>query len=158
MENPANKTVRAMWFTVLGIVIGLIPGAIKIDQMRREVAATTESTAKTIAELHAKVDNLVEHDEQIQQTSLDRSKYSTILISKYGPMPHREMIGVTDPWSNIDASLMPGTIWVIPGIVAPHTLNPDDRAAWAIVHPDGSIGKWLAPQVASDVTTVASNR
>src|SRR5258707_5205061 len=113
MENPANKTVRAALLVIVGIVIGSIPGAIRLDQMRREVTATTESTAKEMADLHAKVDALVNHDMSVDQQSIDRSKYSTILISNFGPVPQREKLGITEPWTNIDASLVAGTIWVI---------------------------------------------
>lgn len=154
MENPANKALRAALFVMCGIVIGAIPGAIKLDQMRREVAATTESTQKQLTELQEKLANLVNHDMSVEQTSIDRSKYHTILISKFGPPPHREPLGVTDPWTNIDASLMPGTIWVLPGIVQPHTLMPDERASWAVVNPDGSVGKWMNPRPAQEVSEV----
>ncbi len=51
MENPANRTVRAVLLVFLGVAIGLVPGAIKIDELRREVATNTADAAKQIAYL-----------------------------------------------------------------------------------------------------------
>ena len=51
MENPGRETIRGMLLVFLGIAIGSVPGAIKIDELRREVAASTADAAKQIAYL-----------------------------------------------------------------------------------------------------------
>ena len=60
MENPKKNGLRAAGLVILGIVIGLVPGAIKIDEMRREAEDTSHVTAKIIADLKDRM-----HDEEM---------------------------------------------------------------------------------------------
>ena len=69
----------------------------------------------------------------------DAAKYRTLLISQFAEVPHRDFTGMADPWSHLDISFMPGTVWVIPGLVIPRTLMPDQRAAFATLDPQGHV-------------------
>lgn len=152
MENPANRVWAAVLYILFGIAIGTVPGVIKMQQMRGEMDSTVASTGKQIGDLRAKIATLADQDQSQADAAAARGKYHTLLISTCGPVPHRNLIGIEDPWSHIDASFEPGTIWVIPGVVAPRTLNPDERAAWTIVDQYGHANRWLQGPVSTTVT------
>jgi hypothetical protein len=51
MENPTKKTIQALLFVLLGIAIGLAPGAIKIDEMRQAAENAEAFHARSMADL-----------------------------------------------------------------------------------------------------------
>jgi hypothetical protein len=51
MENPSRQALRYQLFVILGIVIGFVPGLIRVDQLRQEMKTISADTAKQIAEL-----------------------------------------------------------------------------------------------------------
>jgi hypothetical protein len=51
MENPTKKTIQAVLFVLLGIAIGLAPGAIKIDEMRQAAENSEAFHARSMADL-----------------------------------------------------------------------------------------------------------
>jgi hypothetical protein len=62
MENPGRKTLRTMLFLLLGMAIGVIPGAIRIDELHRQIAdisSANQANLQKIADLSRKL-----HDDQ----------------------------------------------------------------------------------------------
>jgi hypothetical protein len=59
MENPAKKTLRTVGFIVLGMVLGFIPGAIKVDEMRRAAENAEAFNLRSMADLKKQM-----HDEE----------------------------------------------------------------------------------------------
>jgi hypothetical protein len=62
MENPGRKTLRVMLFLLLGMAIGVIPGAIRIDELHRQmenISSANQANLQKIADLSRKL-----HDDQ----------------------------------------------------------------------------------------------
>jgi hypothetical protein len=71
MENPGKQIVRAIQFLILGVLIGVIPGRIRIEQMRQEAESRETFHLRAIADLKRQM-----HDEEnyyMQQMHIFRS-------------------------------------------------------------------------------------
>jgi hypothetical protein len=72
MENPTKKTIQAVLWVLLGIAIGLVPGAIKIDEMRQAAENAEAFHARSMADLKKQMKN--EEWYYIKQMSVYRAE------------------------------------------------------------------------------------
>jgi len=139
MRKPLFSELIAF---VLGMLIVLIPSIWKYEKLN----ALQKQLDQAQMASTEKLDALQKHLDQDQiafKVNRQSAEYSTILISRFAEVPHRNWLGVEDPWSHLDLSLIEGTVWIVPGLMVPHTLMPDSRASYATVDPQGHVGTWF---------------
>jgi hypothetical protein len=78
MDNPAKRRLNAACLVILGIAIGLVPGAIKMDQMRQAAENSEAFHLRSMADLKHQL-----HDEQMysmKQMALHRHALGIRLV------------------------------------------------------------------------------
>lgn len=90
MENPTKKTIQAMLLVLLGIGIGLVPGAIKIDEMRQAAENSEAFHARSMADLKKQMKD--EEWYYIKQMSVYRTELG---IRRTVPTETDKVLGIT---------------------------------------------------------------
>jgi hypothetical protein len=142
MENPEKHVWRSAMLVVFGIVLGLIPGGIRLDQMRREVEAERAETQKLNDGLRAGLMNYErELSDEKQKHSTDRADCQNAILGDSG---RTVLVDLQHPM----------TIWVVPRTITPHVVDgipfsvPDGitlGAAYTHIWPDGRTDGWQRP-------------
>jgi hypothetical protein len=168
VENPNRHILRSALLVVFGMFLGLIPGAIKLDQMRRQVDAEradyqklNAAATKQLAELRSAIDDEAQKhaaDKADCQNAVLGDGARTILVDQnhpYGP-PQQNFFGalVTIPGAEESAAARklgviavgPGPIWVIPRAITPRVVDGVLGGAYTHVWPDGRSDGWKIPQ------------
>lgn len=154
MENPAKPMWRAVAYVLLGVTIGFIPGLIRVDQMRREVQAETETTAREIAIVrHSAVEAAQRaDDEKLKCDAVTSDESRTVLVDLNHPYGEAQqyLFGVSltmpfQPTNGVPSSIATGPIWVIPRAITPHVVDGVLGAAYTHIWPDGRNDGWRRP-------------
>jgi len=158
MENPYRKLRESVALIIFGIILGSIPGMIRLDQMRREVEAERAETQKLNDGLRAGLMNYErELSDEKQKHSTDRADCQnailgdgarTILLDLNHPWgsPIQQVMGVSltlPPPGN--SSFATGPMWVIPRAITPHVVDGVLGAAYTHIWPDGRTDGWQRP-------------
>ena len=155
MENPAISAQRAAAFLILGLIIGLVPGLIRVDQMRQQARADADAAAKEIAIVrHSAVLAAERADDEkakcAEVVSGDESR--TVLVDLNHPYgeAQQQFFGVSltmpfQPASAVPSPIATGPIWVIPRAITPHVVDGVLGAAYTHIWPDGRNDGWRRP-------------
>jgi hypothetical protein len=160
MENPNRHIVQSALLVVFGMILGGIPGAIKLDQLRRQVDAELAESTKLNEELRAAVADekqkrAAEHADC--QNAILGDGGRTILVDTnhpYGAIHQTfygallEMPGAAEVTARNQLGIVqvgPGPIWVIPRAITPHVVDGILGAAYTHVWPNGRTDGWHMP-------------
>lgn len=154
MENPANPVRRAAVFVILGVMIGFIPGLIRVDQMRQQARADADAAAKEIAIVRHSAVLAAERadDEKANCAEVSPDESRTVLVDLNHPYgeAQQQVFGVSltmpfQPATAVPSSIATGPIWVIPRAITPHVVDGVLGAAYTHIWPDGRNDGWRRP-------------
>jgi hypothetical protein len=152
VENPNRHILRSALLVVFGMVLGLIPGAIRFDQMRRQVDAELAESTKLNDGLRAaiadeKQKHAAEHADC--QNAILGDGARTILVDLNHPL------GTGRTSIQIDAALVMlpqgnpalnmGPMWVVPRAINPRVIDGALGGAYTHIWPDGRTDGWHTP-------------
>lgn len=147
MENPNRSAIRAALFFIGGVLFGLIPGQIKIDQMRREMASMESITSAEMAKSQsaiAEAEEAINRQKTDCQSAILGDGARTILVDQNHPYGGyaQNILGVSllipPPVSRV--SLSP--IWIVPRNITPAVVDGVLGGSYIHVWPDGRTDGW----------------
>jgi len=151
MENPNRQILRSIALVMFGIVIGVIPKQIQLDQIRRQVDAELAETTRLNEELRAAVaDEKQKHAAEHAdcQNAILGDSGRTVLVDvnhPYGP-EIQQLLGVSltlPPRGN--PAFATGPIWVVPRTITPHVVDGVLGGLYTHIWPNGRNDGWHMP-------------
>jgi hypothetical protein len=160
MENPNKKFWPGAMLFLLGMAVGIFPGAIKLDQMTRQTETERAETAKLNDGLRKGMMNYQQQlAEEKQNHAADRDGCEKIVMGdgartvladlnhRYqGPAIFAQTLGVMleIPDSHREQyAASPGPIWIVPRAIKPQVVADGVfGAVYTHVWPDGRTDGW----------------
>ena len=139
-REPVRKRSWAELFAagLIGLALGLAPGAIKINQERAEAKAAVEETQKKLDELDATVAEQKRKSADCTAVVLGDGTKTILMDPNH---PYGKFVPAAN---NLPNGYIPGPVWIINRKVTPRTMDGTLNGAYAYEHPDGSIEGWFS--------------
>jgi hypothetical protein len=137
---PVKSRSSSGWLAaaLIGFTIGLVPGIVKITQMRHETEAAAASTAKEVSELRQSVEKQTEIV-ALYHHMMSGDGTKTILMDRNHPYGK-----YVSPAAVLPPGYVPGPVWIIPRRVVPQTMDGTLNGAYAYQLPDGTLDGWYS--------------
>jgi len=147
MENPHRRIVNAFLLVILGILIGAIPGGIKIDEIRGQSQTVNDIATSRIADLEKKVKTGTEATQECREAILGDGAV-TVLADQNHPYggKYQTIFGAALTLPDDGNPALPyGPVWVIHRRVTPQVEDGALGGVYTHIFPDGKSDGWHVP-------------
>lgn len=140
-REPIRKRSWAELFSagLIGLALGLAPGAIKISQLRSDLDVTITQTSKELTDLRATVAKLNAKTADCNSVLLGDGTKTLLMDVNH---PYGKFVSVLE---NLPPGYLPGPVWIINRRVTPRTMDGTQNGKYAYMHPDGSMEGPFSP-------------
>jgi hypothetical protein len=153
VENYRKEIIRELGLIGLGIFLGVVPGQIRLDQMRHEAQATAASTATEIGALRQTISVQRESADECRQVLLGDGSV-TVLIDRNHPFggAMHDFFGAMLALPPMTTDYTPyGPVWVIHRRVTPQVEDGALGGVYTHISPNGLIDGWHVPGRAQQI-------